>query len=243
MTKDNMTKYLFYALGEILLLVIGILIALQINNWNENRKRTLKEKEIATNLSHELSQNLSYTKHQKKNAEFRIKKIQKLLAQTNEEQITITENEFFKLVFYALSSDHYKPINSRSTKILSSEDFNFTLSPELISELTNFNLITENLISVDKENEDNWKLNMLPLLIKSYPVKNLINSLLDDKILRSKHKIELRNIINDLDFENILASTYIDALSYRKLLDECLNSNEKLLSILRRDYELGMSKN
>ncbi|MBO0341043.1 hypothetical protein J0654_05270 [Muricauda lutimaris] len=31
-------KYLKYALGEILLVVIGILIALQINNWNENRK-------------------------------------------------------------------------------------------------------------------------------------------------------------------------------------------------------------
>jgi len=30
-------KYLFYAIGEIALVVIGILIALQINNWNENR--------------------------------------------------------------------------------------------------------------------------------------------------------------------------------------------------------------
>ena len=31
-------KYLLYAIGEIALVVIGILIALQINNWNENRK-------------------------------------------------------------------------------------------------------------------------------------------------------------------------------------------------------------
>ena len=33
------SKYLLYALGEIILVVIGILIALQINNWNENRKK------------------------------------------------------------------------------------------------------------------------------------------------------------------------------------------------------------
>ena len=35
-------KYLKYAVGEILLVVIGILIALQINNWNE-AKKDLKE--------------------------------------------------------------------------------------------------------------------------------------------------------------------------------------------------------
>ena len=31
-------KYMRYAIGEIILVVVGILIALSINNWNENRK-------------------------------------------------------------------------------------------------------------------------------------------------------------------------------------------------------------
>ena len=43
-------KYLKYAIGEIVLVVIGILIALQINNWNENRKDRIVEKEILTEL-------------------------------------------------------------------------------------------------------------------------------------------------------------------------------------------------
>ena len=38
MEKNKTGKYLKYAIGEIVLVVIGILIALQINNWNENRK-------------------------------------------------------------------------------------------------------------------------------------------------------------------------------------------------------------
>ena len=40
---DNKTsKYFKYAIGEIVLVVIGILIALQINNWNEHRKSRIK---------------------------------------------------------------------------------------------------------------------------------------------------------------------------------------------------------
>ena len=38
LSEKKFSKYLFYAFGEIVLVVIGILIALQINNWNENRK-------------------------------------------------------------------------------------------------------------------------------------------------------------------------------------------------------------
>jgi hypothetical protein len=34
------SRYFFYAIGEIVLVVMGILIALQINNWNEGRKRS-----------------------------------------------------------------------------------------------------------------------------------------------------------------------------------------------------------
>ncbi|WP_041250059.1 DUF6090 family protein [Christiangramia forsetii] len=43
LTESKFTKYLIYALGEIVLVVIGILIALQINNWNELEKIKLRE--------------------------------------------------------------------------------------------------------------------------------------------------------------------------------------------------------
>mgnify|MGYP001816506302 CR=1 FL=1 len=39
MEKNKTGKYLKYAIGEILLVVIGILIALQINTWNEYQKK------------------------------------------------------------------------------------------------------------------------------------------------------------------------------------------------------------
>lgn len=41
--ENRINKYLIYAIGEIVLVVIGILIALQINTWNENRKSNIQE--------------------------------------------------------------------------------------------------------------------------------------------------------------------------------------------------------
>ena len=43
MSQNQTARYFKYAIGEIILVVIGILIALQINNWNEDRKAKTKE--------------------------------------------------------------------------------------------------------------------------------------------------------------------------------------------------------
>lgn len=50
MEKNKTGKYLKYAIGEIVLVVVGILIALQINNWNEERKQNRYFRELYSNL-------------------------------------------------------------------------------------------------------------------------------------------------------------------------------------------------
>ena len=41
-SNGKFTKYLFYAIGEVALVMIGTLLALQVNNWNEHRKNTIR---------------------------------------------------------------------------------------------------------------------------------------------------------------------------------------------------------
>lgn len=55
--QNQIGKYFKYAIGEILLVVIGILIALQINNWNEDRISSNKETNILSNIHKEFKQN------------------------------------------------------------------------------------------------------------------------------------------------------------------------------------------
>ena len=57
--QNRVSKYLVYALGEIILVVIGILIALQINNWSERNKQNEKEKNYITNLQRDLKSQIA----------------------------------------------------------------------------------------------------------------------------------------------------------------------------------------
>ena len=56
--KNRFTTYLLYALGEILLVVIGILIAVSLNNWNQSRKQLIQEEYILQELRKEVAANI-----------------------------------------------------------------------------------------------------------------------------------------------------------------------------------------
>lgn len=55
--EKKTSQYFKYAIGEIVLVVIGILIALSINNWNEARKVELKKQELVLNLISDFEEN------------------------------------------------------------------------------------------------------------------------------------------------------------------------------------------
>jgi hypothetical protein len=55
--KNQVTRYLVYALGEIALVMIGILLALQVNNWNETRKDKKKEAAFLNQIHSEFTDN------------------------------------------------------------------------------------------------------------------------------------------------------------------------------------------
>ena len=57
-SQNRFSKYLLYAVGEIVLVMIGILLALQVNNWNEQQKVKLHELNILNKLNEDLKANL-----------------------------------------------------------------------------------------------------------------------------------------------------------------------------------------
>ncbi len=62
MANNELGKYLRYAIGEIFLVVVGILIALQINNWNEDRIEQIQIREFTLSLADDLQSDIEMLK-------------------------------------------------------------------------------------------------------------------------------------------------------------------------------------
>ena len=56
--SGNMRKYMLYAIGEILLVVVGILIALRVNNWNQGQQRNALEEKILLEIENNLKDDI-----------------------------------------------------------------------------------------------------------------------------------------------------------------------------------------
>lgn len=94
MYEKRFSKYLLYAIGEILLVVIGILIALQVNDWNENRKEKQLEKVYISKLIEDMEADISTFENHKRNVELNVAFGKYILAVTNENEPITNKQEF-----------------------------------------------------------------------------------------------------------------------------------------------------
>ncbi len=110
LTENKFSKYLIYAIGEIVLVVIGILIALSINNWNEGRKNDLKESLLIKNIIEDLRLDSVHINQSLNELVDQIHVVDNLIAKANDSE-KILNYDSTGLVRY--SSD-FRPISQRN---------------------------------------------------------------------------------------------------------------------------------
>ncbi|PNQ73628.1 hypothetical protein C1T31_04625 [Hanstruepera neustonica] len=104
LSENKTGKYFKYALGEIILVVIGILIALQINNWNQNRITQNNQEKYLLLLKNETLNNLNELKSAQNTIQSITNGQQKLIRLIDSNLDTISENYFSKVMFEAFGS-------------------------------------------------------------------------------------------------------------------------------------------
>ena len=158
---ENKTgKYLKYAIGEILLVIIGILIAVSINGWNEDRKLKIAEQSILKDLKQEMKINL-------KALEFAIKENEKSFQAAIEMRALFRDRAAFDKMsdslFYAsiVKLDWnvtYDPQNGILNSIISSGQINQLSNKELKYLLASLKELTtdalENSMNIETRRDD-----------------------------------------------------------------------------------------
>jgi len=148
MEKNKTGKYLKYAIGEIILVVIGILIALQINNWNEHKKDQIFEQEILEQIRANLIKDKLTLEYIKTNFEKAMSSTEKIL------NATWTEAEKDSVKYWlgdVIQFDRFQPLTN-AYEVAKSKGLDLITNKQLRFQIGDY--YDDQLIDVGKSIED-----------------------------------------------------------------------------------------
>ena len=238
--QNKMGKYFKYAIGEILLVVIGILIALGINNANENRKERAQEQELLTQLQSEFKSNLQQLDQKTDIRNQMISASLKLLHYTDHQE-TRHADSIIKYISLTGTAPTFDPIVN---DINSSGRIQLLKNTSLKEKLARW---TSEVIQVTEE-EQAWLFirnhSYMPLLSKYGLKRNILNKYWKDNVSgsfhldqgtktefdigNSKKEIAVLRILDDIQFE----SNIVECASYAKI------TNSQAVSLRKRIVEI-----
>ena len=172
--ENKTSKYFKYAIGEIILVVIGILIALQVNNWNEARKIKVIEQTLLSDLKTELSSNLDalvnvISEHKKS-----LKAAQELMVISRKprEFENIADSTANRLVSTMNVNWTYNPQKGILNSIISSGQLNYIKNKELKYLLASIEDVTEDAMESVVEIERDRAALLNPSFVNGFSFDN-----------------------------------------------------------------------
>ena len=152
MEKNKTGKYIQYALGEIILVVIGILIALQINNWNENRKNRIAEADYYCRILEDLELNEKLIDETSELISNKIKLCKELISDLN--KIPNDRSTILNKFVVALRQDVFVPSNIAFEDITSSGQLKLLTDLKLKNRLIQHSAFLNNILNLLQENRN-----------------------------------------------------------------------------------------
>ena len=231
--NGRLGRYLTYVIGEILLVMIGILLALQVNNWNEERKERIIELEFLEGLQGEMLANrdqiIEAIKAHKKNLAASGKLIELFGQDPSENSELFIDSLFAELT----TSWTYNPRIGKLNSIIMSGQLDYIQDEKLKSYLASF----------QDEAVDASELNLKYIRLKDTRLDPLVDELVSR---RNKYRLwfddfpsssrpfhsNYKAVFNSLEIENVISTMW----AYQKfgLLEEenHLDSINEILNLI-----------
>ncbi|WP_445382966.1 DUF6090 family protein [Robiginitalea sp. IMCC43444] len=152
LSEGKTGKYFKYAIGEIMLVVIGILIALQINNWNENRKNKIAEADYYCRILDDFELNEKLIDETSKHTTNKIKLCKELILDLN--KIPNDRSEILNKFVVAVRQDVFVPSNIAFEDITSSGQLKLLTDLKLKNRLIQHSTFLDNILNLLQENRN-----------------------------------------------------------------------------------------
>ena len=239
---ENKTgKYFKYAIGEIVLVVIGILIALQINNWNQQRIQNNEEQLALRNLKQDFEYNYntldSVLALNKKNIALQFD----ILNHTGNKPKPNSEFEFNVLLNALSDTKEFLPRNSYLNDLVNSGSLGIINNQVLRNKLSSWNSVFDNikqqeaqvLSSTDRVStmiieKGSW-LNADAASTSATVTNNLFPN--------SGFDIDNRDLLNELEFENNTENTIYQNDKLKQRQEIGLQLITELLELLEKEIK------
>tara|TARA_R110002074_G_scaffold401759_1_gene601390 strand:+ start:22 stop:813 length:792 start_codon:yes stop_codon:yes gene_type:complete len=247
---ENKTgKYFKYAIGEIVLVVIGILIALSINNWNEGRKDLAQEQLILMQLQREYISNLNQLDEKILMRNEGLVACNILLDQIDNPQL-VNADEFYKSIWQIVRDPTFDPIVN---DIIGSEKMRLIQNQELVELLSNWSSEVFQVQELELQYQKYRTEAIVPCITRLGVMRNVSNALwkggytpteaLDKKynyklnINPTKKKLDLDKVVADVELEGIV-SMVITFNQMTNMQSQTLRERiKKMLSIIENQIE------
>ena len=212
MAENKFTKYLLYAIGEIALVMIGILLALQVNNWNEQRKDRVTEQKNLHALHEDLMVNIDRLINDVALEQRTIRQANKIIRHLDDRKpYDISLDLVFGEALYSpdiiISTSSYESLKFKGIDIVQSESLQRNV-------VHLFDVVYANLIAetVRLENQF-WPTSVLPMIHKHFRAIDLgkleptnYEALMDDTTYKNMvmHRVHFRKLALELKTKALL---------------------------------------
>ena len=220
--ENKTSKYFRYAIGEIVLVVIGILIALQINNWNEERLENNREKITVQNLNTEFQENLRDLDSINTILQRTILATETIFGKFKEENLQETD-PIDSLLHHIIESPSWKRSEFVLNDLQNSGGLSKLNNPELKILLFNwsrfFKELQETMDQTEKTN-----INLIEYIREHGSLRNIDTKSKTFPYRRSQLKMNNASLLQNIQFEN-----YIDDKLYVLKESEIAYAQAKIL--------------
>ncbi len=235
LTENKFGKYLLYAIGEIILVVIGILIALQINNWNEenriNKSVNSHLSILKRNLQEDQRQLIQLKQDMTENVHFADSSM--LQIRTN-----IPVNNRLKLYMMKLLLEYQFSPNTNAIETITQSNELPALKAELQTAILDYYALIERTKEREKISNTQIQTKYEGHINRTYPeiyqkdnqwefIKQFYKG---DP--RATSEIDEEKLLSDTELEALLLSRYFQSVSLEEFYGELIESSNVILDLL-----------